>query len=358
MANPADAHLRDLRYFVAVAEELSFSRAAEGLYVSQPAVSKQVRALETRLRTELFVRGHRSIVLTDAGAALLPRAQRIVAEWEGAVADVRAVTDTARHTVVVGFHTRIGRGLVPAISTALEDRLPGWRLRFRQVPWGDPTVGLHDKTVDVAVAWLPVPGSGITHRVASTEQRWVALPVGHPLLGHSAVPFAYLADEPFVALPASAGPMREFWLANDQRATPARIGAEAATADEAFEAVASGLGVALLASGNAAIYLRDDVECRPVPDLPPCELAVMWRSSDRRTAVRVVTEACCHCVAAGLTDSDSGGPPPGTGHDGGRSRQVLRSSQPGPADDGLDIAPEAPVAGSVGHHQHVATGHP
>jgi hypothetical protein len=181
--------------------------------------------------------------------------------------------------------------------------------------------------------------------------------VGHPLLGHSAVPFAYLADEPFVALPASAGPMREFWLANDQRVTPARIGAEAATADEAFEAVASGLGVVLLASGNAAVYRRDDVECRPVPDLPPCELAVMWRSSDRRTAVRVVTEACCHCVVAGLRDSNSdAGPPPGAGHGGGRS-QVLWSGQPGPADNGLDSASEAPVAGSVRHHQHVATGH-
>ena len=184
MSGPGDAHLRDLRYFLAVADELSFTRAAEALFVSQPALSKQVRGLEARLGTELFARGHRSIALTDAGRALLPRAERIVAEWDGAVAELRAVTDTARHTVVVGFHTRIGRGLVPAISAALEERLPGWRLQFRQVPWGDPSVGLNDGTVDVAVGWLPVPGQGIAHRVAATEPRWVALPVGHPLLAH------------------------------------------------------------------------------------------------------------------------------------------------------------------------------
>jgi DNA-binding transcriptional LysR family regulator len=299
MSDPGDAHLRDLRYFVAVADHLSFTRAAEQLFVSQPALSKQVRLLETRLRAELFVRGHRAIELTAAGEALLARARRILDEWDGAVADVRAQTDIAGRTLVVGFHTRIGRGLVPAITEALTAQLPGWRLRFRQVPWGDPSVGLSDGSVDVAVGWLPVPDTGIAHRVAATEPRWVALPVGHPLLAHAEIPFAHLSTEPFVALPTSAGPMREFWLASAHRPVPARIGAEAATADEAFEAVASGLGVALLAAGNAAIYRRDDVACRPVPDLPPCELAVLWRRADRRRAVRVVIDACCRCVAAG-----------------------------------------------------------
>ena len=298
MAGRADVHIRDLRSFLAVADELSFTRAAETLFVSQPALSKQVRALETRLNAELFTRGHRAVALTEAGTALVTPARQVVAQWDGAVAEVQAAAGAARQTLVVGFHTRIGRGLVPAIGAALAQRLPGWQLRFRQVSWGDPAVGLHDGTVDVAVAWLPVGGPGIAHRVAATEQRWVALPVGHPLARRSAVPFAELADEAFVALPASAGPMREFWLAADHRSAPARVGAEAATADEAFEAVASGLGVALLAAGNATIYRRDDVACRPVPDLPPCRLAVMWRAADRRRAVRVVAETCCRCMAA------------------------------------------------------------
>jgi DNA-binding transcriptional LysR family regulator len=297
MPDPGDAHVRDLRSFLVVADELSFTRAAELLFVSQPALSKQVRGLETRLRTDLFTRGHRSIALTEAGEALVPRARRIVAEWEGAVVDVRAAADLVGRTLVVGFHTRIGRGVVPTVTAALEERLPGWRLRFRQVPWGDPSVGLEDGTVDVAVAWLPVAGAGIAHRVAATEPRWVALPAGHRLASRAAVPLAELRAEPFVALPASAGPMRDFWLASDDLG-PVRIGAEATTADEAFEAVASGLGVALLAAGNADIYRRGDVVCLPVPGLPPCELAVMWRSGDRREAVQVVTETCFGCVAS------------------------------------------------------------
>ncbi|HEX5812831.1 MAG TPA: LysR family transcriptional regulator [Pseudonocardia sp.] len=113
MADRADVHIRDLRSFLAVADELSFTRAAEALFVSQPALSKQVRALETRLNAELFTRGHRSVALTEAGTALLAPARRIVAEWDSAVAEVQAAAVAARQTLVVGFHTRIGRGLVP-----------------------------------------------------------------------------------------------------------------------------------------------------------------------------------------------------------------------------------------------------
>ena len=295
MPDAEAAQLRDLRYFLAVADELSFTRAAAALFVAQPALSRRIRALESGLGAELFTRGHRSIALTAEGAALVPHARRMVDEWSAALAGMR----DAGQTLTVGFHTRIARGLVPAITAAMQQRLPGWRLQFRHVPWGDPTVGLRDGSVDVAVAWLPVPGDAYSHHVAATEGRWVALPAGHPLAVHAEVPFAHLLAEPFVALPASAGPMRAFWLADEQRPAPARIGAEAATAEEAFEAVAAGVGVVLVSAGNADLYRRDDLVFRPVPDLPPSELAVVWRREDTREAVTIVAEASCRCMAAG-----------------------------------------------------------
>jgi DNA-binding transcriptional LysR family regulator len=314
-----DVHLRDLRYFVAVAEELSFTRAASNrLFIAQPTLSKQIRQLELTLRVTLFERDRRTVALTPAGAALLPRARALLDQWSGTERELAGAARTS--TLTVGFQTRIGRGLIPMVTGRLERLHPEWKLLFRQVSWADPTAGLASGEVDVAVAWLPFPaGTEFSWKVVAREQRWVALPAGHRLAagdsdsggvvaggpvtggaiasnGGLAIPFAELVDEPFIALPASAGALREFWLATDHRRTPPRIAAEAATADETFEAVASGLGVVLLSAGNVSIYQRTDVVCRPVSGLSPSELAVAWRTGDDRDAVRVFADACVQCL--------------------------------------------------------------
>jgi DNA-binding transcriptional LysR family regulator len=287
-----DAHIRDLRYFVAVADELSFTKAAERLFVSQPALSKQVRQLESTLRVRLLDRDRRIVALTPAGAELLARARVLIAQWEETVRAVAVAADDT--TLTVGFQTRIGRGLIPGVTAAMAARLPDWKLSFRQVSWRDATAGLVCREVDVAVAWLPVPAAGLSWRVVATEDRWVALPAGHPLGSLDVIPFARLEDEAFVALPS--GPARDFWLATDQRTGPARVATEAATAEEAFEAVASGLGVTLLAAGNAEIYQREGVVCRPVSGLSPSRLAVVWRTGDDRPAIRVFVDSCAKCL--------------------------------------------------------------
>ncbi|MEJ2852150.1 MULTISPECIES: LysR family transcriptional regulator [unclassified Saccharothrix] len=281
-------HLRDLRYFLAVAEERSFTRAAGRLFVAQPTLSKQVRRLEAELRTPLFERDRHGVSLTPAGEALVPHARALLGRWDDARHDVAG----AARTLTVGFHLRIGRGLVPSVRARME----GWRLRFRQVSWGDPAAGLADG-VDVALAWLPVPDDGrFAWKVVSTEERWVVLPAGHRLADRAGVRFADLADEPFVAHPASAGALRAFWLAEEHRVTPARVAAEAESADELLELVAAGVGVALLPAGNADTSPRFDVVCRPVTGLPPGRLAVVWRAGDRRAVVREFAESCSRCL--------------------------------------------------------------
>ncbi|MFI9559191.1 LysR family transcriptional regulator [Nonomuraea endophytica] len=284
-----DTHIRDLRYFVAVAEELSFTRAAgERLYISQPSLSRQIRQLESSLRTRLFDRDRRTVALTPAGAELLPRARQIIEQWEQAQ---RAVADVSRDSLTVGFQTRIARGIIAAAA----ERLPGHNLRFRQISWGDPSVGLAGRQVDVAVAWLPVP-SGISWEVVSTEDRWVALPARHRLAGRATVTLAELADEPFVALPASAGPMRAFWLATAERDRPPVVGAEVETAEEAIEAVAAGHAVVLVSAVNAELYRHDDVVCVPVTGLEPARLAVAWRSDDHRPAIHAIAHTLMTCL--------------------------------------------------------------
>lgn len=300
--------MRDLQYFVAVAEELSFTRAASRLFISQPTLSKQIRQLESSLRTALFDRDRRSVLLTPAGRALLPHARLMIAQWEDARQDVAEAAAERDTTLTVGFQTRIGRGLIPAVTAKMGAVLPDWRLKFRQVPWRDSTAGLASGDVDVAITWLPVPDTGeFGWKVVSTEERWVVLPVDHRLAERAAIPFAELTAEPFIAHPQSAGALREFWLANDHRQEPARVVAEAENAAETFELVAAGVGVALLSAENAEISLRSDVVCRPVTGLSPSELAVVWRTRDHREAVRVFADSCARCLCY-PADGALGGP--------------------------------------------------
>ncbi len=227
-----DVHLRDLRYFLAVAEELSFTRAAARLHLSQPALSKQIRQLERSLRVTLLDRDSRGVTLRPAGAALLAEAGRLLESWDQTLRAVADADSHDRRVLRVGLQTGIGRDLYPAAARLFTAGQPGWRISLRMCPWTDPSAGLIDRTSDAAFVWLPAP-AGIEHRVIAREPRWVALPAGHRLAAREEVDFAELLDEPFVALPVQTGPLREFWLATAERdGHPARIGAEAATPEE------------------------------------------------------------------------------------------------------------------------------
>lgn len=287
------SHLRDLRYFVAVAEELNFTRAAERLFVSQPALSKQIRRLEDDLRVRLFERDRRTVVLTAPGEALLPAAREMLGRWDQAQREVSDAAAAAAAVLTVGLSTSVGRGLLGAVRDHFAERRPGWRLRMRQINWVDASAGLASGDVDVAFVWLPIPAEDSFHlRVVAREQHWVAFREDHWLAGRDEVDFAALLDEPFLALPESAGPLRDHFLGTSHRGgRPAKIGATVANADETFTAIEEGSGIVLLAAGNAAIYRRPGVHAVPVTGLPPSELAVAWRRGDDRTVVRDFLEA-------------------------------------------------------------------
>ena len=291
-----DVHVRDLRYFVAVAEELHFTRAAEKLYVSQPALSKQIRALERQLGAELFRRDRQGVTLTQAGASLLPYAERLLAVWAEGASALAEVTAAERSTLVVGMSTSPGRGgLLPAIRSRFTAARPEANVRLRQVSWDDPTAGLADGDADVAFVWLPLPDAErYDWTVVAEEPRLVALPDTHPLAARSEVDFADLAAEPFLALPTDAGPLRDHWLALDERGGQLpRIGAEIASTEETYEALVAGLGICLVATGNAHLITLGGVVTRPVHGISPSRYALAWQREDgARPLVRAYAEAC------------------------------------------------------------------
>lgn len=283
-----DVHLRDLRYFVAVAEELNVTRAAERLFVSQPALSKQIRMLEKQLRFPLFDRITGGVALTSHGTALLPVARDLLARWNAGVAEASAAGPTG--VLVVGMQTAVGRGLQNEAMRGFRVAMPGWEVSLRLVGWDDPSGGLADGGSDVAFIWLPAP-EGLDFRVLATEHRGVAMPADHPLATRSEIRFVELRKEPFIALPTSAGPLRDYWLGCDARDDDPVVGATANTPDEVFEAVTSGLGVVLIAEGNAALYNRPGMVYRPVTGLPPGELAIAWHRGDQRPQVAAFLDA-------------------------------------------------------------------
>ncbi|MEU9644158.1 LysR family transcriptional regulator [Streptomyces sp. NPDC048188] len=299
MVMTTDVHVRELRYFATVAEELHFTRAAERLYVSQPALSKQIRALERQLGAELFRRDPQGVTLTEAGTALLPHARRVLADWSEGAAAVEAAREARRGTLVVGMSTSPGRGgLLPAIRSRFTAAHPGAALRLRQLSWEDSTAGLADGTADVAYVWLPLPDADrYAWTVVAEEPRLVALPDTHPLAARPVLDFADLTDEPFLALPQEAGVLRDFWLALDERralaAGPPRVGAEISGTEETYEALVAGLGVCLVATGNAPLITLGGVTTRPVRGLSPSRYALARRREDEeRPLVRGYVEAC------------------------------------------------------------------
>lgn len=294
-----DVHGRDLRYFAAVAEELHFSRAAERLFVSQPALSKQIRMLERQLGAPLFERDRQGVRLTPVGAALLPHACQVLAAWDAAREAVEVAKAGQRATLLVGMSTSPGRGgLLPAIRSRFTDAHPDATVKLRQVSWEDSTAGLSDASSDLAFVWLPLPDPDrYTWVVVAEEPRLVALPQEHPLAAREVVDFADLLDEPFLALPESAGVLREYWLALDARGGMApRIGAEIASTDETYEALVDGRGVCLLASGNAPLIALGGVVTRPVRGISPSRLALAWRADDHRPLVLDYSRACRQAI--------------------------------------------------------------
>ncbi|SFO37415.1 DNA-binding transcriptional regulator, LysR family [Geodermatophilus obscurus] len=285
-----DVHLRELRALVAVAEEQSVTRAAQRLFLAQPALSRQLQALERRLGVPLLERLPRGVALTEAGRALLGPAREAVAAWERGLAAALATVPAGR--LVVGMQTAVGRGLQRRALARFAELSPGTVPVLRQVDWRDPTAGLADGSSDVAFVWLPLPMDDADVLPVAREERVVALPSDHRLAGAPRVVLADLLDEPFIALPDSAGPLRDAWLAvADRGGRPPVVGAVADTPDAVFEAVASGLGVVLLAAGNADLYARPGIVCRPVEGLAPAVMALAWRRSDRRPVVAAFVRA-------------------------------------------------------------------
>ena len=193
--------LRLLRYFAVVAEELHFGRAAERLYISQPALSQQIRVLEEQVGMPLFLRGQRGVSLTDAGETLLTEARDLLERSDRLGESMEELRRGASGTLRVGIAPGVPGDLLPAVLGPLKQRQPTARVIVREVTTPAQVAELREGSLDLGLLREPVEDSQLSRRCLRIEHLGVSVPTGHPLAARDAVALKELEGEKFICFP-------------------------------------------------------------------------------------------------------------------------------------------------------------
>jgi len=294
--------LRQLRYFVAVAEELHFRRAAERLYVAQPAVSEQVRKLEAELGVRLFNRTNRHVELTDAGVALLDEGRRVLVQADTAQ---RAARNARAHS---GARLRVGYlpdALPPGVARALGHlaAAPG---RIDVSLETGPAVRLiqhvRERRLDAVVASLPAATSDLDVTSLGRQGLVAAVAQAHAHAGARSVDLNGLAPEYLVTLPRAADPAFHdlvLALCRDAGVAPGLVEVVEPRVESVLLGVAAGTGVALLPAAVAERYAAPGVRLIPLDDTGAAlETAVITHPDADEHATAAFVRAAVRCVAS------------------------------------------------------------
>jgi DNA-binding transcriptional LysR family regulator len=252
--------LRHLRYFVAVAEELHFTRAAARLHIAQPPLSQQIRSLEAELGVSLFARTRRSVALTEAGAALMPRARALLASTQGLADELQRVARGETGVLRIGFTSTLPLTLVLRDVVADHRRTtPQVSLRLSEMHTARQFEALRRDDLDVGfVRYNERAPAGLALKVLRRDPLRLVMPATHRLARRRSVSIADCRDEAFIAFPSSAGtgtaPLLKRLCA--QAGFEPRIAQEAGEATTQIGLVAVGLGLAVLPAPLEAVRIE------------------------------------------------------------------------------------------------------
>lgn len=281
-----DVRTRTLECFVTAAEELSFTRAADRLGISQPGVSRQISRLEADLGSALFVRGSRDVQLTTVGATLLEPVRNLLAAWESAQRVARTVAAQDAGVLRVGFEATGAGRLIGRSRAEFTARFPGTAMELVRYGWGGEVDALRRGLVDVAFIWLPADTTGLCTRVVVVEPRVVGVAAEHRLACRETLSLADLRGEP---MPWARHAPREWvswWAAPPGPDVPEPAwGPPTDNAEETLEYVAAGPGVCVMPQSMAEAFPRPDLVWIPLTDAEPLSIAIGWPHGSRHTLV-------------------------------------------------------------------------
>ncbi|TVT39952.1 LysR family transcriptional regulator [Amycolatopsis rhizosphaerae] len=301
----SELEVRELRYFVAVAEELNFSRAAQRLGMAQPPLSKAIAQMESRLGVRLLERTTRQVRLTDAGQVLLDQARIAVDAVHAAARRARRAGQPTPQ-LVVAVKPGGDAGLLREILAAY--RGTGSHLPPPEVVVGgsgEPIAMLRDGRADVALLRSPFDGQGLDSQTLVVEPRLAVLPAAHRLAGRRRLRLTDLKGEPIPRWKGAVPSITAYYTGYDGAEAGGHTGLAAAdtpegplvaSVEQLLEVVALGQAVAFLARSTTERHQRPDIAYRPVTGLSPSAVMVAWPETSRSVAVATFVQAA-HDVA-------------------------------------------------------------
>lgn len=278
--------LRHLRYFLAVAEERHFGRAAARVHVSQPPLSRQIRDLEEELGVRLFDRDRHGVALTAAGGVFLGEVRRLLEQLDHSVEAARRADRGELGTLRIGYVGSVAYSGLPEIVRAFRARLPTVEVRFQEMSPAEQVEALLADRLDVGFARGPVEEPGFVVHTVLDEPLVAALPSDHPLGARKELALTMLAGEPFLLTARARGPGFHdhiIGLCLTAGFSP-RVVQEGSHFD-VLSLVAAGTGVAIVPTSLREIR-RGDVVYRPLRERPRTQLVMVSRRNATSPVLR------------------------------------------------------------------------
>ncbi|VVE80461.1 LysR substrate-binding domain-containing protein [Pandoraea sputorum] len=299
--------LRHLRYFVTVAEELHFSRAAQRLNIGQPPLSMQIRALEDELGVPLFERSQRRVFLTPAGRAFLVRARQILADAEAARLEVQQIAGLDAGELRIAFTTSAPMtNLMKRVLTTYRQRYPRVTLTLSEAPSERQREALIERTLDIGLlrqAENAPPVAGLSFETLIDEALVVVLHQGHALAKHASVSIADLANEAFIMHPNGVGTAVDGQILRmcERAGFTPRVVQEARESTTIVALAASGLGVAVLPAAVRCIQI-EGAHFMDFSEPDAHSALLLGKRRDDNSSLVQAFVALCHEVAGNVDD--------------------------------------------------------
>lgn len=295
--------LRHLRYFVAVAEELHFGRAATRLLIVQPSLSQQIRQLEDELGFPLLRRTKRSVELTDAGKVFLTEARNVLAQVQEAKRAAQRAYRGEIGRLVIGYISSSTYDLLPMMLSAYRERFPDIDVALRELTTQEQLRALEEESIQVGLLRLPINDPMIHVEVVRREPIVCVLPEGHPLAIHERIAVPLLASEPFVLQSRERGGGYYAQLMNlclTSGFSPTVI-QEVTEMHTIVSLVAAGMGVSLVPLSVKNIRSQGVVYCELEGPTPITEMAVAWLRNSRSTIIQNFLQVARETTAGSIS---------------------------------------------------------